>query len=46
MTRLEDQIMKAKEYGFSEIVLPLLEAERALEALKQQEGYKDTPVKK
>lgn len=46
MTRLEDQIKQAKEYGFQEIVLPLIEAEKALEALKQSEGYQSTPVKK
>ena len=46
MTRLEDQIKKAKEYGFSDIVLPLIEAEKALEALKREEGYQSIPVKK
>lgn len=34
MSRLEDQIQKAKEYGFNDIVVPLDEAEKALEALR------------
>lgn len=46
MTKLEEQLRLAKEGGFKEIVIPIQEAEKALELIKKEEGYLSTPKSK
>lgn len=45
MTKLEEQLRLAKEGGFKEIVIPVQEAEKALELMKKEQQATSVPPK-
>lgn len=45
MTKLEEQLRLAKEGGFKEIVIPVQEAEKALELMKKEQKAISAPLK-
>lgn len=45
MTKLEEQLRLAKEGGFKEIVIPVQEAEKALELMKKEQKAISVPPK-